>query len=84
MPNEIKSDSFKEKMISMKIKELFGYEVIEFEVSELIDEDGIFQVYTAFLELTPEQRDYSILIEQEWEVSEALDLYNNKTILRFI
>ncbi len=71
-------------MIRLKTKEMYGYDIGEFSVSKLIDSEGTFQVYTAFLDIEDWQRNYNDLLEHEWEVSKALDLYDNNTILRFL
>jgi len=64
------------------IYDTFGYSVKEMLESSLTDEEGTFTVYTAVLEL--EDRDYSKLLNEEWEVSESLGLYEKNIILRFL
>ena len=65
-----------------KIHQTFGYSIKEMHESSLTDEEGTFAVYTVLLDL--EERDYSKLLEEEWEVSESLGLYEKNIILRFV
>jgi len=65
-----------------KTSSMFGYSILEIHESSLIDEEETFKVYTFLLDL--EVRDYSVLLEQEWELSESLGLYEQNTILRFV
>lgn len=78
----INLDLFMDKSIRLKTKELFNYEIRIIEAHMLVEEDETFTVYTAFLNI--EDKDYAVLIEQEWIVSEALGMYDNKKILRFL
>lgn len=68
--------------ITDNIYKSYGYEVKEMHESSLVDEDGTFKIYTVLLDM--EERDYSILLEQEWDVSESMGLYAKNIILRFI
>ena len=68
--------------IKDKIKELYRYSILEFHESILEDDEDKFTVYTAFLDL--EERDYSVLLDEEWKVSESLNLYEKNVILRFV
>lgn len=79
--DEFLSYLLKEEMIE-KISSMFGYEILEIHESSLIDDEGTFKIYTMLLDL--DTRDYSILLEQEWEVSESLGLYDKNIILRFL
>ena len=61
---------------------MYGYSVIEMHESQLIDYNGVYTVYTAELDI--KEKDYSILDDQERQVSKSLKLYNNNVILRFL
>lgn len=65
-----------------KTSNMFGYSILEIHESSLTDEEETFKVYTFLLDL--EVRDYSVLLEQEWELSKSLGLYEQNTILRFV
>lgn len=74
--------SFVKNAIVEKTSSMFGYDVLEIHESLLTDEEGTFKVFTLLLDI--EERDYSKLLEQEWEISEALLLYEQNMILRFV
>jgi len=71
-----------EKTIIEKIDSVFGYKVLDIEKSSLTDDEGTFSIYTMLLDL--ETRDYSKLLDEEWELSEQLGLYEQNIILRFV
>jgi len=71
-----------ENDIIEKIYETLGYKVSQIDESKLIDGEDSFTVYTAIIEV--EYKDFSILLDQEWEVSESLGLYDKNIILRFL
>jgi len=71
-----------EEDIIKKIDSEFGYKVLEVNKSSLIEEEDTFSIYTMLLDL--EIRDYSKLLDEEWELSELLDLYEKNIILRFV
>jgi len=68
--------------IETEIQNILGYSVREINESLFTDDEGDFTVYTAFLDL--EEKNYTKLLDEEWEISESLGLYEKNIILRFV
>ena len=82
----LKKVIYPSSMIKEDIKDsihtMFGYKINEIDESLLADDEDTFTVYTVVLDLP--NKDYSKLIDEEWEISESLGLYEKNIILRFI
>lgn len=79
---EVYPSSMIEDDILDAISSMFGYGIKEMHESSLTDDEGTFKIYTLLLDI--EERNYSNLLNQEWELSKSLGLYEKNIILRFV
>jgi len=83
---KIASEKYPLSMIKKDIKDLLknklNYDISVVHVSELKDDEEIFTVLT--MELILDSLDYSKIIDDEYEISEELELYEKNIILRLV
>ena len=83
---KITSEKYPLSMMKKDIKDLLknklNYDVSIIHVSELKDDEEVFTVLT--MELTLDSINYSKIIDDEYEISEELELYEKNIILRLV